>query len=459
MDRQNRHASSSQPEASGSKRAGEPLHHDQVGMSLYEGSDDGGKDVRPSKKPRLVWTTELHQRFLNAVNHLGVKSAVPKTILQLMNVEGMTRENVASHLQKYRLYLKRLAGLPPNAQLPDDRGPGMGYGGQFPPGDAMASLQAMQGHGMKMGRQPPPSQPAPGGMLGMGGGGAMGPPPHMPSGGGGTPGGAMMGGKYSPPGGPGSGEPLPNRAGPSGHPSGHPAHFQDARARPGGGDPRAEVKNSHLSMVNANALHTMLSVPGMPPGAGGVGAASGRMAGWPEFPGPAPHQGYMGTYSGYPSPGPSQYGSSHNPSVSPSYLPQGGSAGYSQEAAAVAAAAVAAAANAAVSGGYPRMGNPPIQMAGGQAAQSMSTAASIHAVAMAAGMLGMQGGGQHAQPHGRRWWEDVNAGVGGAPAVGSGVGWPVGGGGPGQSSLPGGMESGMMGARLNGHPNQDAFKR
>jgi two-component response regulator (ARR-B family) len=25
-----------------------------------------------------------------------------------MNVEGLTRENVASHLQKYRLYLKRL---------------------------------------------------------------------------------------------------------------------------------------------------------------------------------------------------------------------------------------------------------------------------------------------------------------------------------------------------------------
>jgi hypothetical protein len=26
-----------------------------------------------------------------------------------MNVEGLTRENVASHLQKYRLYLKRLS--------------------------------------------------------------------------------------------------------------------------------------------------------------------------------------------------------------------------------------------------------------------------------------------------------------------------------------------------------------
>jgi hypothetical protein len=30
-------------------------------------------------------------------------AAVPKTIMQMMNVEGLTRENVASHLQKYRL--------------------------------------------------------------------------------------------------------------------------------------------------------------------------------------------------------------------------------------------------------------------------------------------------------------------------------------------------------------------
>ena len=71
----------------------------------------GVSNSRASKKPRLVWTPELHMRFMNAVNHLGIKHAVPKTILQLMNVEGMTRENVASHLQKYRLYLKRLAGL------------------------------------------------------------------------------------------------------------------------------------------------------------------------------------------------------------------------------------------------------------------------------------------------------------------------------------------------------------
>ncbi|KAJ0098987.1 hypothetical protein Patl1_20064 [Pistacia atlantica] len=37
------------------------------------------------------------------------KEAVPKKILECMNVPGLTRENVASHLQKYRLFLKRVA--------------------------------------------------------------------------------------------------------------------------------------------------------------------------------------------------------------------------------------------------------------------------------------------------------------------------------------------------------------
>ncbi|KAI3806426.1 hypothetical protein L1987_22331 [Smallanthus sonchifolius] len=67
--------------------------------------------TRTSKRPRLVWTPQLHKRFVDVVAHLGVKNAVPKTIMQLMNVEGLTRENVASHLQKYRLYLKRMQGL------------------------------------------------------------------------------------------------------------------------------------------------------------------------------------------------------------------------------------------------------------------------------------------------------------------------------------------------------------
>uniref|UniRef100_A0A0E0C1I7 Uncharacterized protein n=1 Tax=Oryza meridionalis TaxID=40149 RepID=A0A0E0C1I7_9ORYZ len=37
--------------------------------------------------------------------------AVPKRILELMNAEKLTRENVASHLQKCRLYLKRLRAV------------------------------------------------------------------------------------------------------------------------------------------------------------------------------------------------------------------------------------------------------------------------------------------------------------------------------------------------------------
>lgn len=39
----------------------------------------------------------LHSQCLNAI--LLLAEAVPKRILDLMNVEGLTRENVASHLQ------------------------------------------------------------------------------------------------------------------------------------------------------------------------------------------------------------------------------------------------------------------------------------------------------------------------------------------------------------------------
>uniref|UniRef100_A0A2P2L087 HTH myb-type domain-containing protein n=1 Tax=Rhizophora mucronata TaxID=61149 RepID=A0A2P2L087_RHIMU len=76
-----------------------------------EEADSALRTARTLKRPRLVWTPQLHKRFVDVVAHLGIKNAVPKTIMQLMNVEGLTRENVASHLQKYRLYLKRMQGL------------------------------------------------------------------------------------------------------------------------------------------------------------------------------------------------------------------------------------------------------------------------------------------------------------------------------------------------------------
>ncbi|WOL05555.1 two-component response regulator ORR24-like [Canna indica] len=77
-------------------------------------SDDNmqeNDDPSTQKKPRVVWTIELHRKFVAAVNQLGIDKAVPKKILDLMNVEKLTRENVASHLQKYRLYLKRLSAV------------------------------------------------------------------------------------------------------------------------------------------------------------------------------------------------------------------------------------------------------------------------------------------------------------------------------------------------------------
>eukprot|EP00268_Persea_americana_P032002 TRINITY_DN3130_c1_g1_i1.p1 TRINITY_DN3130_c1_g1~~TRINITY_DN3130_c1_g1_i1.p1 ORF type:complete len:336 (-),score=39.06 TRINITY_DN3130_c1_g1_i1:132-1139(-) len=96
--------------ATESMRKGRRLDAEEAGDSTAANSADD-PSARTLKRPRLVWTPQLHKRFVDVVAHLGIKNAVPKTIMQLMNVEGLTRENVASHLQKYRLYLKRMQGL------------------------------------------------------------------------------------------------------------------------------------------------------------------------------------------------------------------------------------------------------------------------------------------------------------------------------------------------------------
>ncbi|XP_019417487.1 PREDICTED: two-component response regulator ARR12-like [Lupinus angustifolius] len=72
-----------------------------------DADEEETEDPSAQKRPRVVWSVELHRKFVGAVNQLGLEKAVPKKILDMMNVEGLTRENVASHLQKYRLYLKK----------------------------------------------------------------------------------------------------------------------------------------------------------------------------------------------------------------------------------------------------------------------------------------------------------------------------------------------------------------
>lgn len=68
------------------------------------GSSDSGLVLSTDAKPRLKWTPDLHERFIEAVNQLGgADKATPKTVLKLMGIPGLTLYHLKSHLQKYRI--------------------------------------------------------------------------------------------------------------------------------------------------------------------------------------------------------------------------------------------------------------------------------------------------------------------------------------------------------------------
>nr|GLL26485.1 myb family transcription factor EFM-like [Ipomoea trifida] len=68
------------------------------------------------RKQRRCWSPELHQRFVDALDKLGgAQAATPKQIREIMNVDGLTNDEVKSHLQKYRLHVRRLTASPPSS--------------------------------------------------------------------------------------------------------------------------------------------------------------------------------------------------------------------------------------------------------------------------------------------------------------------------------------------------------
>ncbi|EPS61273.1 hypothetical protein M569_13525, partial [Genlisea aurea] len=66
------------------------------------------KQAKEERKARRCWSPELHQRFLHALQRLGGSNlATPKQIRETMKVDGLTNDEVKSHLQKYRLHSRR----------------------------------------------------------------------------------------------------------------------------------------------------------------------------------------------------------------------------------------------------------------------------------------------------------------------------------------------------------------
>ncbi|CAD6244805.1 unnamed protein product [Miscanthus lutarioriparius] len=94
------HARRGRPDVAATEDA--PRSGDGLGLHGHGGGPSVVLTADP--KPRLRWTADLHDRFVDAVAQLGgPDKATPKAIMRTMGVKGLTLFHLKSHLQKYRL--------------------------------------------------------------------------------------------------------------------------------------------------------------------------------------------------------------------------------------------------------------------------------------------------------------------------------------------------------------------
>lgn len=118
----------------GGVRSGRPSSDPAVTDQLklrYPSPLDQLPAIQSQRKQRRCWSPELHRRFIEALDRLGgPQVATPKQIRELMQVNGLTNDEVKSHLQKYRLHIRKLPNsrdklfLTQDSQVEGSRGGG-----------------------------------------------------------------------------------------------------------------------------------------------------------------------------------------------------------------------------------------------------------------------------------------------------------------------------------------------
>ncbi|KAK4764572.1 hypothetical protein SAY86_025662 [Trapa natans] len=126
---------------------GKPLASSPEGQAVTNTavSTTGTSNTQTHRKARRCWSPDLHRRFVNALQMLGGSQvATPKQIRELMKVDGLTNDEVKSHLQKYRLHTRRPSPSPQAAGAPTPQLVVLG-GIWVPPEYATAAAAATHG--------------------------------------------------------------------------------------------------------------------------------------------------------------------------------------------------------------------------------------------------------------------------------------------------------------------------